>query len=673
MRATIEPQLQSDNENEPRKPVLSYTPALDGLRAISVLAVLLYHAELAFIPGGFLGVEVFFVISGFLITALLLQEREETGGINLLKFWFRRARRLLPALYFLLAGTIIYALLFLPSEVASLRGDSLAAFTYVTNWYLIFENKSYFEFVGRPSLLQHLWSLAVEEQFYLFWPPLLVLLLKFLGRGKTLLLVMGGALFSTVLMVIMYQPSFDPSRVYYGTDTRATGLLVGAALAFIWSPWKNRNISRVTGFGLDLVGFAAIFILILDFISFTEYSPWLYRGGFLIVGLATALAIATAVHPGTNLIRLIIGNPVLRWVGLRSYSIYLWHWPVFTVTRPNLDIKLDGIPLLTLRFAITLVLAEISYRFIETPVRKGIIGRTMQEYRNSAGEKHSRLRLVGLGTAVMVVFMVAGIALLLASKPAPPQYLAELITSPAPTTAASVTQPVVIPTLLATATPERPTPTLASVATPTIQPTVTIAPTLNKITATTIPLPTSTPVPPTQTPVPTKPPQTTAAVPAPISDILAIGDSVMLGSANDLKKAISGIEVDATVSRSTTGTIELVRDLKKQGKLGQILILHVGSNNGLYDAQFDEIMKEASGLKKVIFINVKVPRRWEEPTNTTIQKGVKRYPNTAMVDWYSASNPHPELFWDDGIHPRPEGRVVYANLVAACALNGKCG
>src|SRR5918997_2255708 len=219
---------------------LPYLPGLDGLRALAVVAVLLYHAGLPWIPGGFLGVEVFFVISGYLITSLLLVEWHGRGRVDLKAFWFGRARRLLPALYLVLAVTLAFAVLFLPDEVARLRGDAIAALGYVTNWYLVFGQESYFEAIGRPSLLKHLWSLAVEEQFYLLWPPVLAL---GLGVGATrwrerrvMLVALAGASVSVLLMATLYRPEVDPSRLYFGTDTPAAGLLIGAALAMVWTP-----------------------------------------------------------------------------------------------------------------------------------------------------------------------------------------------------------------------------------------------------------------------------------------------------------------------------------------------------------------------------------------------------------------------------------------------------
>ena len=386
---------------------LPYSPGLDGLRAFAVIAVLLYHADLAWIPGGFLGVEVFFVISGYLITALLLAEWRQRGRIDLKTFWLRRARRLLPALYVLLVATLTFAVVFLPGEIAGLRGDVLAALGYVTNWYLIFGQESYFEAVGRPSLLQHLWSLAVEEQFYLIWPPILALGLCIgatrLRRRRVLTVVIFGAVASAMAMALLYVPGVDPSRIYYGTDTRATGLLCGAALAFLWSPGDKYRPSEARHHRLglpgrsrfrrrwgwtaplllDIVGFAALGALVWFCVNLGEFQPFLYSGGFALVGIATTATIMAVVHPHSVIGSRILGSAPLRWVGVRSYGIYLWHWPVFMVTRPDLDVPIDGLPLLALRLSATVVLADLSYRYIETPIRRGALGRAWRTLREA--------------------------------------------------------------------------------------------------------------------------------------------------------------------------------------------------------------------------------------------------------------------------------------------------
>ena len=265
-------------------------PALDGLRALAVIAVLLYHADLGWIPGGFLGVEVFFVISGYLITLLLVNEHEQNGRISLRRFWFRRARRLLPAAYALLLVVSLTVVLFVREQAEQTRGDVVAGLTYTTNWYLIFTGQSYFQSFGRPSLLHHLWSLAVEEQFYLVWPLILILLLVVCRRRPERMVIPMLAMVagSTVLMAVLYNPA-DPSRAYYGTDTRAGGLILGATFALFWRPgYLGRGAVAAKGRILDLVGLAGLGALAVIMATIRDQDALLYRGGFLLVGLATA-------------------------------------------------------------------------------------------------------------------------------------------------------------------------------------------------------------------------------------------------------------------------------------------------------------------------------------------------------------------------------------------------
>ena len=307
MVTTLPPPTPTSRADEPsrRRRGLGYQPALDGLRAISVLAVLLYHADVAWIPGGFLGVEVFFVISGFLITTLLIEEWQRSGAIDRPHFWMRRARRLLPALFAVLAAVAIYTAVVVPDELARLRGDVIAALTYTTNWFLIFSEQSYFDAFGRPSPLKHLWSLAVEEQFYIVWPVVFGFAIKKVGgkAGRLFGPLVLGAIASTALMWLMYDPDGDPSRVYYGTDTRAAGILLGGALACVWMPWRSRRPAAANaGPLLEVVGAVALLGLIWFFLNTGEFDPWLYQGGFAIVSLTTVVVIAVIMHPSVRLL-----------------------------------------------------------------------------------------------------------------------------------------------------------------------------------------------------------------------------------------------------------------------------------------------------------------------------------------------------------------------------------
>jgi peptidoglycan/LPS O-acetylase OafA/YrhL len=355
--------------SRPQDSRLPYLPGIDALRAIAVLAVFLYHAGVGWMPGGFLGVDVFFVISGYLITSLLLSERRRTGRVRLGQFWLRRARRLLPAVGVLIAVTMIAAAIVEPDRLTELRGDAISSLAYVANWHFIFEHQSYFDQFQRPSLFRHLWSLSVEEQFYLFWPLAFAGGMSLLGRKRLALGLLAGAAASLVLMWILFDPT-DASRTYYGTETHAAGLLIGVALALVWAPWQLRRTTpgRWCGPVLDAVGVVALSYLALSFLQVHDYDLALYHGGYLWVALAGAAVIAVFAHPAAHLGGL-VARPALAWLGLRSYSFYLWHWPALALTRPGLDVSLPRGILIPLQLLVVLALADLSYRFVELPFR----------------------------------------------------------------------------------------------------------------------------------------------------------------------------------------------------------------------------------------------------------------------------------------------------------------
>jgi peptidoglycan/LPS O-acetylase OafA/YrhL len=273
-------------------------------------------------------------------------------------------------------------LLVLPNEADGLTGDTLASLGYVMNWHLILGSTSYFDPFARPPLLQHVWSLAIEEQFYLLWPLLFIAGMRVLRRVGLLVAVLATALGSTMLMVWLYTPGVDPSRVYYGTDTRATALLLGAALALVWLPGAiPASQSRRVGQALDVAGMAALAGLVASFLFIHDYQPWLYQGGFAAVSLATVVTIAAVAHPQARVLPGLLGVQPLRWLGQRSYGIYLWHWPVFMVTRPYADVPFDGWQLFVVRLAIVLILTEMSYRLVEMPIRSGALAHGWQPLR----------------------------------------------------------------------------------------------------------------------------------------------------------------------------------------------------------------------------------------------------------------------------------------------------
>lgn len=684
-------------------PRLPYLPALDGLRALAVIAVLFYHAGLRWMPGGFLGVEIFFTISGYLIASLLLSEWRETGRIVLKRFWLRRARRLLPALFAVIIGVLAISVIFLPDEVASLRSDALAAFGYSTNWYLIFSQKSYFETVGRPSMLQHLWSLAVEEQFYVIWPLAFTLTMRRWRERSVLAGVIVVALASALLMAVLYQPDIDPSRVYYGADTRAAGILIGVALAFVWAP--GRAGGRLAGWPLDVIGFGALAALLVACLRMTEFAPFLYRGGFALAASSTAVLIMASVHRQSRVLQAVLGFSALRWVGLRSYGIYLWHWPVFMLTRPYLDIALDGLPLLALRFGLTLLLAEISFRIVETPVRSGAIERSWQTLQQAQGRQRRQLILhwAGASAAILIVSVVLGSSVVRAQPPSPPAYLAAALPEPAapqvraaPFNEGPTRTPAPTDAETALVTPPPATPTIGPMigrggdaAPPTPMPTATAAASSTPMPAATAaasPGPTTTPEdddterrstarrPTVSIATPTPAPSggvspTLTVAPALSVTITALGDSVMQGAAAALYQAFPAIDVDAEKGRQVyrppvDSLLAQLQDDRTSGRLGQVVVLHLG-NNGVYPKEsFDRIMQVLADRRLVIVLNVRVPRQWEDNNNRVINEGVKRYPNAVLIDWNTVTARRPELFWNDGHHLRPEGAQFYAELIA---------
>ncbi|HWZ88950.1 MAG TPA: acyltransferase family protein, partial [Polyangiaceae bacterium] len=384
--------MATSRDSAPALTKARYFPALDGLRALSVLAVLAFHAELPSVPGGFLGVEAFFVVSGFLITALLLLEQGETGSISVPKFWLRRARRLLPALFALLVAVLLASLLLAPDALDETRGDIAAALLYVSNWWQVVHHHSYFMAVQRPPLLLHLWSLAVEEQFYLFWPLLIALLGQRAPRWLPPL-AFTVALASAARMARLFDPTLDPTRVYIGTDCRLSGLLLGSALAAcLRAPLSAREpASRLTKAAQQSLGVVGVLTLLWAFATFTSHDAFIYRGGLVVVDIATC-ALIVGLVARTHVASLFGARPFAA-LGRRSYGLYLWHWPIFALTRPDQDVAFGGPRLLLLRLALTFAASELCYRYLEMPVRRGDLAAGLARLR-------SRPWLLGLGAAL---------------------------------------------------------------------------------------------------------------------------------------------------------------------------------------------------------------------------------------------------------------------------------
>jgi peptidoglycan/LPS O-acetylase OafA/YrhL len=357
---------------------IQYIPAIDGLRAVAVIAVMFYHLGFTWIPGGFLGVDLFFVISGYVITRLLLDSIAQSGGLDLRGFYIARARRLLPALVFMLVSTTIAIGIWAPDAIKRLLIDTPFSLTGTMNWWLVARHQDYFESIGRPPLLQHTWSLAVEAQFYLVWPLILYFILKQFGKKHIPLasLTIAAASGITLLLVSFSLDASNASKVshvYFGTDTHSIGLFLGAALAVSWIPQNfTKTVSRKAQDFIDGVGFLGFIGILAAFLLIDENQPTLYKIAFPLAGLCGAAIIMSVVHPASRFAP-VLQNRVFLWIGERSYAIYLWHWVIFQVTRPSVDLAGKEWALYSLRILIVLALSDISLRYVELPIRRGVI------------------------------------------------------------------------------------------------------------------------------------------------------------------------------------------------------------------------------------------------------------------------------------------------------------
>jgi peptidoglycan/LPS O-acetylase OafA/YrhL len=405
---------------EPVKRNQRYMPGLDGLRAIAVIAVIAFHLDRDAVPGGQLGVGIFFTLSGYLITDLLLAQLSARGRIKLGSFWLARARRLLPALFVMLAIVIAWVTIFGPAQPDQFRKGVFSGIFYFNNWEQIAANSSYFARFADESPLIHLWSLSVEEQFYILWPFLLLIGTKIVRerplasgvRPRLALVTLGLAVASSILMAVLYHPSLDPSRIYYGTDTRAGGLFFGAALAMVWPSRRlSKRITLQARNLLDGVGVLGLLIVAIMIWRVGETSSFLYQGGFVLLSLATVMILIPLAHPACRL-GVLLGIRPLRWIGVRSYGIYLWQSPIIVLTSPQ-GPHGPSLARDLLQVAAVFGIAALSWKFIEEPIRHGAIGRFFAR-RRAVGWKWETfapaMRGVIVATGIVLVIAVAGMA-----------------------------------------------------------------------------------------------------------------------------------------------------------------------------------------------------------------------------------------------------------------------
>jgi peptidoglycan/LPS O-acetylase OafA/YrhL len=609
-------------------------PAIDGLRAIAVAAVFVYHADIAWLPGGFLGVDVFFVISGYLITSLLLAELEKTATVAVLRFWAARARRLLPALFLLLAVVLIVGATLERGRLVGIKGDALSAVFYYSNWHFVFAHESYFAQFGRPGPFRHLWSLAVEEQFYVLWPLLFLLVMRVGRRLLAPALVALAAVASTALMWHLYRPG-DTSRIFYGTDTRAAPLLVGVLLAYAWKPSSLPTRRRARApLGLNAVSLLALGGVIYMFAAVHDYDERLYRGGFLVLALCTAVLLATVVHPASIVGRQ-LSRAAPRWIGERSYGIYLWHWPILIFTRPGIDVHLARGILIPAQAAATVIVAAVSYRFVELPIRTGALRRLRPRKPRLLAQPRTPLAFAAGG--------IAGLLALIALTPSGVAALPPGINSTTLANSRHASTHLVLP-------PGHP-------ATPPgrhhVVRTVTSSSTSHHSGQPARHRPKPPPIPTTGT-------------------ILALGDSVMLGASSALTSALGPeLRIDAVVSRQPEETITRLFAYRADGSLPHRVIVHIGDNGPVYYADVLRLKAALAGVPLVVIVNVRVDTSWQSEVNSELAYAVKGWHEATIADWYDDSS-EPGLL-ADGTHTTPAGARAFAAVIARAVRHPALG
>ncbi|MHB1172291.1 MAG: acyltransferase family protein [Lacisediminihabitans sp.] len=580
-------------------------PGLDGLRAFAVSAVMLYHLSPGFAPGGYLGVDIFFVISGFLITGLLLREKTATGSIHLGDFWRRRARRLLPALGILLLVCCSAAWIVGGDVLVDLGRQVLGAVTFSSNWLAIANDRSYFDETA-PELFRNLWSLAVEEQFYLVWPFAILMILVIRLRWLRLWLVAALGVASAIAMALLYVPGTDATRVYYGTDTHSFGLAIGAVLAILSQRWSGLALDWPRAARVLLPGFGLLAIagLVAAAILLPADAPLVYQGGLATVALLTAVAIMGAVVPGSLLGHLLDLAPI-RWVGERSYGLYLWHWPAFILVTSALPgwprLGASGWALGGIALAITVVAATLSYRYIEQPIRR-------RGFRAAVGSLssgwHRSWRRVAAVTAV--TFIVAGTGL---------GMWAALTSDPVRSDAETQI--------------ERGQAAIAH-----------------------------------QHSEPAPEPSVTATAPLPGGDqITAIGDSVMLASAPELQTAFPGIQIDAVVSRQMVQLPGIIQDMLARGTLRPTIVIGLGTNGPINRASLEQVRQLVGPRSQIVLVNVQAPRGWTDGVDSTLALFAQQYRDVELANWRDAIAGQLNLLARDQIHPGPRGGLIYAGVI----------
>ena len=599
-----------------------YLPSIDSLRALAVLAVIIYHVDVNYLPGGFLGVDLFFVLSGYLISSLIIKEFRKTGTVNLYNFYIRRARRLLPAVYFMITVGLVVMVLFNEVLLRKSHLDAIFGYIYSSNWWYIFHKLDYFDSFGAQSPFKHLWSLAIEEQFYMIF-PLLFLLVNGKKKSKDgtyklnknfLYVVLGLILVSLIAHILLFDIN-NISRIYFGTDTRAFSLLVGVVGAILYP--MERLHSKVTpqqNMIYSILSLVSIAGLITVMIYTSEYNTWLYRGGFLLVAILGLIVIISSGKQHTLMSRLLSFKPVV-FIGKISYSLYLWHFPILVLTTPVSEIGNPNIIFVILRIILTFALATASYVFVETPIRK--LG--FKNYINVIFKKlkkrprKSRKVYAGIVGLVSVLFLMG-----IFGKSVPfisTAFVKEMETNKETQFVNNGNNKDNNQEKSSDSNKDKKE---------------------NK--------------------------EDKNNSDKKYSSVMVMGDSLTVDIGEKFQELYPGAVIDGKIGRQLYVAVEEAKNYSKYNNENSAIIFQLGTNGPFTESQIEELVKEFDKAD-IYFVNIKVPRAWEKTVNAALKETQEKHSNVKIIDWYSVANSSKDLFEPDRVHLNQTGIAEMVTLI----------
>ena len=599
-----------------------YLPSIDSLRALAVLAVIIYHVDVNYLPGGFLGVDLFFVLSGYLISSLIIKEYRKTGSLNLYNFYIRRARRLLPAVYFMITVGLVVMVLFNEVLLRKSHLDAIFGYIYSSNWWYIFHKLDYFDSFGAQSPFKHLWSLAIEEQFYMIF-PLLFLLVNRKKKSKDgtyklnknfLYVVLGLILVSLIAHILLFDIN-NISRIYFGTDTRAFSLLVGVVGAILYPMERlHAKVTPQQNMLYSVVSLVSIATLITVMIYTSEYNTLLYRGGFLLVAILGLIVIISSGKQHTLMSRLLSFKPVV-FIGKISYSLYLWHFPVLVLTTPVSEIGNPNIIFVILRVILTFALATVSYVFVETPIRK--LG--FKNYINIIFKKlkkrsrRSRKVYAGIVSLVSILFLMG-----IFGKSVP-----FISTAFVKEMEANKETQFVNNGNNKDNNQEKSSDSNKD----------------NKDSK-----------------------EDKKNSDKKYSSVLVMGDSLTVDIGEKFQELYPGAVIDGKIGRQLYVAVEEAKSYSKYNNENSAIIFQLGTNGPFTESQIEELVKEFDKAD-IYFVNIKVPRAWEKTVNAALKETQEKHSNVKIIDWYSVANSTKDLFEPDRVHLNQTGIGEMVTLI----------